>query len=195
MSTLAPHRRSRSLVLGRFQPLHLGHIEYLEAARKRADCLVIGITNPDINRLIRDVADPSRSLPQNNPFPYYDRQQMISACLLDAGWNCHDFAIVPAPVSVPLELASFLPPPLDTTVCITTYGPWGDYKAELMASLGYEVEILWRREVADRLTSGTHIREAMRSGGQWRPFVPAAVARYLDDTGWTEAMQLNRPGE
>lgn len=187
-------RRRYSLVLGRFQPLHLGHVEYLEAARERADRLVVGVTNPDINRLIQDTADPNRSRPENNPFSYFDRQQMITACLHEAGWNCRDFAVVPASVNTPAEMVAFIPSPAITIVCITAYGPWGDRKADLMASLGYEVEILWRRDDADRLTSGTQIRQAMRSGGEWRRFVPAAVARYLDESGWTAALQAQSTG-
>src|SRR5258706_8799241 len=182
-------RPRKSLVLGRFQPLHIGHIEYLEAARKGADCLVIGVTNPDINRLIHDTADPSRSRAENNPFTYFDRQQMITAHLLEAGWNCRDFAVVPAPVTTPAEMSSFLPTPAITIVCVTTYGPWGDRKADLMATLGYEVEILWRRDDIDRLTSGTQIRQAMRSGGEWRRVVPPAVARDIHDRGCAAALQ------
>lgn len=182
-----------SLVFGRFQPLHLGHLEYLEAARKRADCLVIGVTNPNIGTLIHDDADPGRSRPDSNPFPYFDRHQMIAAALIDAGWSCHDFAIVPAPINSPAEMASFLPAPELTLACITVYDQWGDRKIDLVSNLGYEVEVLWRRGSASRLTSGTKIRDAMRTGGDWRSFVPAAVARYLDDSGWTAALQGGPP--
>lgn len=189
--TARSHRYS--LVLGRFQPIHLGHVEYLEAARKRSDHLVVGITSPDITRLIPDQADPDRSLPVNNPFPYFDRQQMITASLLEAGWGAADFTVVPAPINSPRDMSSFLPAPSVTTVCITVYDSWGDRKAEIMAGLGYQVEILWRRDVNDRLTSGTHIRQGIYVGGDWRSFVPAAVARYLDGTGWTAALG-HRPG-
>jgi cytidyltransferase-like protein len=177
-----------SLVLGRFQPFHLGHLEYLEAARKRADYVVIGITNPDIRRLIHDDADPRRSQADNNPFPYFDRYQMIVAALIEAGWSCRDFALVPAPINTSAEMAPYLPAPALTIVCITVYDEWGDRKAGLIRNLGYDVEILWRRRREDRLTSGTNIRQAMRAGGDWQNFVPGAVARYLDDSGWTAAL-------
>jgi cytidyltransferase-like protein len=176
------------VVLGRFQPLHLGHMEYLEASRKEVDQLVIGITNPDPNTLIHDGADPLRSKIENNPFSYFDRYQMIAASLGESDWESHEFIIVPAPINSPQDMKPYLPPPSLTTVYITVYGPWGDRKAELVRSLGYSVSILWRRDPRDRLTSGTKIREAMTLGKPWQELVPAAVARYLEQSGWSAAL-------
>jgi len=178
-----------SLVLGRFQPLHLGHLEYLEAARKRGDHLVVGITNPDSNKLIADRADKNRSRPDSNPFSYFDRYQMITDSLCEDGGDGSEFMIVPAPINTPAEMTPFLPRPEVTVVCITIYDEWGDRKANIMTGLGYEVEVLWRRNVNDRLTSGTKIRHLMRTGGDWRSFVPPAVTRYLDDGGWAAALE------
>jgi cytidyltransferase-like protein len=184
--------RRYGLVLGRFQPLHNGHIEYLEAARKLADQLVVGITSPSNDKLVHDSADPNRSQSESNPFSYFDRYQMINATLAAAGWDHDDFAVVPAPINEPDEMLPFMPPTAATTVFITVYDDWGDRKAELMRGLGYQVEILWRRHKNSRLTSGTQLRAALRTGGNWQDFVPPAVARYLDESGWT-ALLRGRP--
>src|SRR5262245_21097648 len=179
------------VVLGRFQPLHLGHMEYLAAARKKVDKLVIGITNPHMDALIHDSADPRRSLRENNPFPYFDRHQMVVASLAESGWSHDDFVVVPASIHDPRQMKSYLPPPQASTVYITVYDAWGDRKADLVRELGYSVSVLWRRGVTDRLTSGTDLRRAMRYGGTWRELVPGAVARYLDQNGWTAALVRN----
>jgi cytidyltransferase-like protein len=176
------------VVLGRFQPLHLGHLEYLEAARKRVDQLVVGITNPDTDTLIHDSADPKRSLGENNPFSYFDRHQMVTASLAESGWSRGEFIVLPTPINSPHQMKPYLPPPMMTTVYITVYDAWGDRKADLIRDLGYSVSVLWRRKQTDRLTSGTTLRQAMRSGGPWRELVPSAVARYLDQSGWTAAL-------
>jgi cytidyltransferase-like protein len=176
------------VVLGRFQPLHLGHMEYLEAARKNVDQLVVGITNPDTSTLVYDAADPRRSRSENNPFSYFDRYQMIAASLAEFGWGYDDFVIVPAAINIPGEMKPYLPPQGAATVYVTVYDAWGDRKAELIRELGYPVSVLWRREPNDRLTSGTDIRRAMRLGEPWRKLVPDAVARYLDETGWTAVL-------
>jgi len=187
------------LVLGRIQPLHLGHIEYLEAAKSRCDQLVIGVTNPSTSVLLHDAADPKRSLGENNPFSYFDRLQMVTASLIELGWQHNDFSIVPAPINTPDEMIPYLPHPNVTTVFITVYDDWGERKADLIRSLGYQVEILWRRTMADRVTSGTTVRNAIRTGAAWRHLVPGAVARYLHQSGWVvtladEAKQAARPG-
>jgi cytidyltransferase-like protein len=176
------------VVLGRFQPLHLGHMEYLEAARRRADQLVVGITNPDISTLIYDDADPRRSRSENNPFSYFDRYQMVVGSLSDLGWNLDDFVIVPAPINKPHEMKPYLPSASTATVYVTVYDKWGERKADLVRELGYSVSVLWRRDQDDRLTSGTAIRKAMRLGEPWRELVPAAVARYLDQSGLAAAL-------
>lgn len=190
----APAKYSYSVVLGRFQPLHNGHLEYLLAARAKGDQLIIGITNPDRNRLVHDKADANRSLSDSNPFSYFDRYQMIVGSLMEIGWSGQDFAVVPAPINTPLEMLPYLPAPDSCVICITAYDDWGDRKADLVSGLGYTAEILWRRRHEDRLTSGTKIRDALRTGGNWRQDVPVAVAQYLDESGWTSTLQGHQPG-
>src|SRR5439155_14684145 len=121
--------------LGRFQPLHLGHLEYLEAARARCDRVVIGITSPDPSRLVSDDADRQRSLPESNPFSYFDRLEMISASLLEQGWPMDDFLLVPADVNRPESLAAYLPPPTVSKVFLTVYDDWAARKSDLMSAL------------------------------------------------------------
>lgn len=174
------------IVLGRFQPLHLGHLEYLEAARGRCDRLVIGVTNPDVSNLIDDSTDPNRSRPESNPFSYFDRHEMIIASMLESGWNVNDFTVVPADINRIRSLEATLPPPSKAIVFVTIYDEWGDRKNALLSSTGYQVEVMWRRTMGERLTSGTAIRGAMRSGDPWKHLVPSNVALYLE---------RNRPSE
>jgi cytidyltransferase-like protein len=173
------------IVLGRMQPLHVGHLEYLDAARVRCGRLVIGVTSPDIADLVDDPADPGRSRQDHNPFSYFSRAEMITGSLLDQGWTSVDFIVVPADVNRPATLRATLPPPEIATVFITVYDEWGDRKSQLLKDLGYEVEVLWRRTMNDRITSGTEIRLAMRNGSAWKHLVPDAVARFLTQTGMT----------
>jgi len=168
------------VVLGRFQPPHLGHMEYLEAAKRRCDRLVIGITNPDASSYKFHSADPKRSEPDNNPFTYFVRHEMIDETLRDSGWLPGTFAIVPADITDISRVGIFLPEIDHTTVFITVYDEWGDEKARRLASIGYRVEILWRRKMSERLTSGTELRRSLKSNTPWTHLVPPAVARYLN---------------
>lgn len=167
------------LVLGRFQPFHLGHLEYVEAARSHCRRLYIGITNPDPESRVPTRADPKRSLAESNPFTFAERSTMIEESLWDLGWTGRDFAIVPAPILQPDRLLHYLPGPADTTVYMTIYDEWGEQKVEFMIELGYQVEVLWRRDHDSRVASGTQIRTLFTSGDDWRTLVPGAVARLI----------------
>jgi nicotinamide-nucleotide adenylyltransferase len=59
----------RCLVLGRFQPLHLGHVRMIEYAASKADELVIGIGSSNAPR------------GANNPFTLAERRRMLKASL------------------------------------------------------------------------------------------------------------------
>lgn len=167
------------IVLGRFQPLHLGHIEYLEAAKRSCERLFIGITNPDAGPATIAEADAKRSLSENNPFSYIDRHLMIEQGLLSLGWAPDSFCIVAAPITDPARLASYLPTPMLSEFFVTIYDDWGEQKAREISALGYPTTTLWRRTHDDRLTSGTYIRDAMRANEPWEHLVPNGVARYI----------------
>jgi len=58
------------MIHGRFQPFHLGHLEYLKGAAERSEAVFVGITNPDPTRIREESSDPLRHLPESNPFTY-----------------------------------------------------------------------------------------------------------------------------
>ena len=175
--------RRDGIVLGRFQPFHLGHLEYLEAAAGKCARLFIGVTNPDLASRASLPSGRARSLPESNPFSYIDRALMIEAALVEAGWSRSRFCLTPAPILVPGRLAAYLPPPSRATCFVTIYDAWGQQKAEWVRQFGYKVDVLWTRAPDDRVTSGTEIRAAMRSGDAWSHLVPAATARYIESHG------------
>jgi cytidyltransferase-like protein len=181
-------RSNYGVVLGRFQPLHNGHMEYLQAARVECDRLVIGITNPDTASLTFNSADPNRSKSENNPFSYFLRHEMIDASLRAAGWEPGSFAIVPADVADISRVGVFLPDPEHTTVFITIYDGWGEEKAQRLRDLHYQVRILWRRDMASRVAAGTDIRRRMRRNEPWQHLVPHGVAFHLERAGLALAM-------
>jgi cytidyltransferase-like protein len=180
-SLMSSHRLEKyGYVLGRFQPIHLGHIEYLEAARERCEQLVIGVTNPDRATTHFRSADPRRSDEASNPFSYFDRAEMIFVSLVAMGWDPASFVVVPSPITEPERLSAYMPP-LDSTTCfLTIYDDWGREKERELRQLGYRTAVLWERSMADRLTSGTYIRKALSSGDPWRDLVPDAIVPHLE---------------
>lgn len=176
------------IVLGRFQPLHFGHVEYLDAAKRGCQRLFIGITNPDSGPGTITEADAKRSLSENNPFSYIDRHLMIERALLELGWPPESFCIMAAPITDPTRLASYLPTPTLSEFFVTIYDEWGEQKAEEITALGYATTTLWRRTYDERFTSGTFVRNAMRNGEPWEHLVPAGVASYITERGLVGAV-------
>lgn len=165
------------VIHGRFQPLHLGHMEYLLEGKKRCDFLWIGITNPDPEVTAENVANPARSMPSSNPFTFFERLLMIRDALLEAGLVRKEFEIVPFPINFPEIIRYYAP--LDAVYFVTVYDAWGQAKVDTLKGLGLKVDVMWTRKMSDRFTSGTEIRKLIARGNPWDHLVPASVAKII----------------
>lgn len=160
------------MIHGRFQPFHNGHLEYLRGAAARSDVVFVGITNPDPQRIKEEPSDPLRHLPESNPFTYVERLLMVSAVAEDEGIRAH---VIPFPVNEPELWPAYVP--AGATQFLRLFSEWGGEKLDRMRAAGYEVVVL--DEGADKEISGTQVREALRSGGDWESLVPPGVARVI----------------
>ena len=71
--------------------------------------------------------------------------------------------------------------PEGITQYLRLFSAWGGEKQERLRAAGYEVVIL--DQGAEKEISGTDVRDALRSGGDWEPLVPSGVARVLRELG------------
>ena len=167
------------VVHGRFQPLHLGHMEYLLAAKALCSFLFVGITNPDPLLTAFDSSNPHRSELDSNPFTYFERQRMIEASMRDEGISHSEFCVVPFPINFPERIKYYAP--VGACYFVTIYDDWGRTKTRLLQELGLRVQVLWERPMTDRLTSGSEVRGLMRRDGEWSHLVPPGVLRAVRD--------------
>lgn len=177
------------VIHGRFQGLHLGHMEYLLAGAARCEHLVVGLTNfdpalepPDALRGLNRVQQSS------NPFTFYERLVMIRDSLIEAGVKREDFDIVPFPVEHPDHIKNFAPP--EATYFMTIYDQWGEHKRQALLALGLKVEVMWVRDDSQRLTSGTEVRSLIAQGKPWEHLVPPAAYRYITNHGLEDRLAL-----
>ncbi len=181
-------KRKTGAVQGRFQGLHLGHMEFLLEAKKRCDFLIVGVTNYDIHsRFLSQEAGMGRFRPQSNPFTFYERMMMIRLSLVEAGVPLEEFTVVPFPIEQPEKICQFVPD--DVTFFQTVYDQWGESKLETLRGLGYDAQVMWVRREEDRFTSGTQVREKMAAGEPWEQLVPPAAARFIRENGLDQRLR------
>lgn len=164
-------------VIGRFQPFHWGHFEYLVEAARLGTELVIGIANPTEVEIRFSNSDPRRSRKDENPFSYYQRSRMISVSLQRLTPQL-TFTIKPCDLRSPALLRGSLG--TCDLVALTIYDAWGNEKCDLAREAGYDVVVLWRRR--DKLTTGSEIRRRWRSDEPWEHLVPSGTADMLRQT-------------
>ena len=154
---------AHSLVVGRFQPFHNGHMDVVRKCAEESEHLVIGIGSAQSSH------DPS------DPFTAGERYLMIHNTLMDEGID--NYSIVPVEdlkrYSVWVAHVVSMAPPFRR---VYTNNP---LTKRLFEEVGFEVRNspLYNREVY----SGTEIRRRIVSGEEWRPLVPKAVAEVIDD--------------
>jgi cytidyltransferase-like protein len=163
------------MIHGRFQPFHLGHLEYLRGAADRSDEVWVGITNPDPARVKPEASDPLRHLPESNPYTYAERLLMVKAAAADLGLDLACVHVIPFPVNEPELWSAYVP--AGVTQYLRLFSEWGGTKLERLSASGYEVVIL--NEGAEKQISGADVRAALRNGGDWESLVPSGVARVL----------------
>ena len=163
------------MVHGRFQPFHVGHLEYLRGTAARCEEVFVGITNPDPERIRPEASDPLRHLPESNPFTYVERLLMVKAAAQDAGIELSRIHVIPFPVNEPELWHAYVPE--DVVQFIRLFSDWGGTKLERLREAGCEVVVL--DEGSAKEVSGADVRAALREGGDWESLVPPRVADVL----------------
>ena len=175
------------MIHGRFQPLHNGHLAYLEAAAERCAGLFVGITNPDRRTTRPEADDPTRHLPESNPLTYTERLLMIGAAAEEAG--VRGIRIIPFPITEPDLWDDYVP--RDVVHFLRLFSPWGNSKLDRLRARGYRTEVLEAPE--GKVVSGEQVRAAIRNGGDWRRLVAPAVARFIDELPADHALAPRPP--
>ena len=150
-----------SLVLGRFQPLHNGHMEVIRKICSECDHIIIGIGSAQYSHTEKD------------PFTAGERYQMIAEALRSEGMD--NFYIVPIEdlnrYAVWVSQVESMCPPFNV---VYSNNP---YTRRLFQEAGYEVRDspLYNRSEY----SGTEVRNRIREGKEWEHLVPDAVAKVI----------------
>lgn len=152
-----------SLMIGRFQPFHEGHLEVIRKCAQESDNLTIGIGS----------AQYSHS--PDNPFTAGERYLMIKNTLDDEGID--NYCIVPVEdlnrYSIWVaHVTSMLPP----FAYVYSNNP---FTRRLFEESGYQIREspMYNREVY----SGTEVRRRIVADEDWRSLVPGPVAKVIEE--------------
>ncbi|MFH0749156.1 MAG: nicotinamide-nucleotide adenylyltransferase [Candidatus Bathyarchaeota archaeon] len=163
----------KSLYIGRFQPLHLGHMKAIEYAMSKVDELIIIIGS----------AQASHSL--NNPFTAGERIMMLKEALKEYQVEPSKYYLIPIPDATMhsvwvSEIISYSPPFQDV------------YSNEALTSVlfrefGIKVKKIpfYQREVY----SATEVRRRILAEQNWRELLPQSVTKIIDEIGGIERLK------
>ena len=165
------------LFVGRFQPVHKGHVEVIKRIMKEVDELVIVVGSSQYSHRL------------DNPFTAGERITMIRKALEEEGIQLPRIWIIPVPDVHQHAL---------WVSQIVGYSPKFDvvYANEpltrrLFIEAGFNVEPMpmIKREVY----LATEIRKRMLAGENWKELVPSSVAKFIKDIdGEVRLRDLNK---
>jgi len=173
----------RAAMVGRFQPVHKGHVKAMLDILAEFDELVIVLGSAQLSHEL------------DNPFTVGERMVMLRLALSHAGVEPGRYWIVPVPdapmhsVWVPMVLAYC--PSFDV---VYSNEP---LTRRLFLEAGFEVRPIpfFKRE----LYSATEIRRRMLRGEPWEDLVPAPVVEYIKAIRGVERLRdlarTDKPGE
>ena len=161
----------RSLLLGRFQPFHCGHLEVVRDMARESEYAVIAIGSSQYSHSLE------------NPFTAGERITMISRTMAKEGIkNYHLVAIEDIHrYAVWVSHVKSQVPKFDT---VYAHNP---LSIRLFKEGGFKVLELELYE-PDKY-SGTEIRRRMIANEEWRGLVPAPVAELIDEVNGVERLK------
>ncbi len=167
----------RALLLGRFQPLHLGHLKVISDMVEEAEYIVIAIGS----------AQYSHSL--DNPFTAGERHTMIARTLRARGIdNCHIAGIEDIH-----RYAVWVAHVVAQTPNFDVVYAHNPLSVRLFSEAGYDMVELSLYE--PERYSGTEVRRRMIERGDWQSLVPDEVADFIEEIKGVERLRMLAGGE
>ena len=152
------------LLIGRFQPFHLGHLDALRFALSKVDKLWIGL------------GSSNKPLQKNNPFSAEERKEMILSSIDESMKQRIQIYFIPDLENHMkwIELIDALVPKFDTVFT-------NDELTRYLYSKR-DVEVLPIPFVKRDILSGTNIRNMIISDQKWEDLVPEGTKIFLYKT-------------
>ena len=153
----------KGLILGRFQPFHLGHLSVIQV-----------ICNNEIEPIIC-IGSAQEGNTKDNPFNTKERKTMIKAVMrnLDCKYEIYEIPDVNNNELYVSHLETFVPD-FDIVYSGNTL------VQKLFKTAGYRVVV--PEMINRKVWEGAAIRRAMMVGDEWETAVPSQIVDYISDS-------------
>ena len=160
------------LLIGRFQPFHLGHLEALHFALSKVDKLWVGL------------GSSNKPPEKNNPFSAEERKQMILDSIDDSIKNKIEIYFIPDVENHIkwIELIDTIVPKFD--VIFTN----DDLTKHLYSKK--DIQVLSIPYTNRDILSGTNIRDRIVSNQKWEDLVPIGTKNFLSKISVKDRLQF-----
>lgn len=153
----------RGLFIGRFQPLHKGHLLVIREIALQCDRLVIGIGS---------VNAPGG---KRNPFSAGERSEMVRRAMKEIGVKNYEIIEIEDESEDKEWLQSVQKKAGNFDMCWAGQG----ILIDIFKKVGLPITKI--KEFPG--LSGTRVRRSMERGLPWRKYIPMSVRKYLDEIG------------
>ena len=153
----------KALFIGRFQPVHKGHLMVLQDASKKYDKIIIGIGSSQYSNT------------KDNPFSADERKKMIKESLEKSNISNYHIVLIPDIHNPPKWVSHVLSIVSDFDIVLSN----NSFTKKLFLEKGYIVK---ETPVFEKSRySGKEIRKRIRMGEQWEDLVPSPVVNIIND--------------
>lgn len=163
----------RGLFVGRFQPLHKGHLEGIKGLLRKVDELIIVIGSSQYSHTLE------------NPFTAGERVTMIRLALAEAGIDPGRCYIIPVPdVNIHNIWVAHVIAHTPSFDIVFANEP---LTRRLLEESGFTVKPIpyYHRN----LYSATEVRNRMLKGRRWEELVPKSVAKFIKQIAGIKRLQ------
>ncbi len=169
-------RVKRAVLIGRFQPFHIGHLSAVREILSEFDEAVLAIGSSQFSH----TAD--------NPFTAGERIEMIRLALAEAGVDLSRVITVTVPdIGEHALWVSRLVSMCPRFEAAFTNNPFVKLLLEEQGIKTREATLFMRDAV-----SATHIRKLMAEGGDWASLLPPSVAKFIEEICGVERVRVAR---
>ena len=153
----------RGLMMGRFQPFHLGHLDLVKQILSECDEVVIAITSSQFNYLEKD------------PFTASERIEMIYQALKEDGVDLSRCFIIP--IENQFNISTWTSYLKSTLPQFDKVYSGNEYVSMLLADTG--IPVIKPKFLERERYNATRIRNLMIEDQNWQSFVPHIVANVI----------------